>query len=72
MDLVNSVVGLQSASTLSRVQMAVAKRILDTQKMHGAAAIQLLQAATTQVDTAGQGVVAATTNLLGGQVDLYA
>jgi hypothetical protein len=71
MDLVSAMVGMQAGSTLSRVQMAVAKKIMDNQELQGAAAIQLLEAATAQVEASAQSAVAAASGL-GRQVDVYA
>ena len=71
MDLVNAMVGLQASGTMSRVQMAVAKKVMESQEMQGAAALELLQAASAQVDQAGQAAVAAATGL-GREIDVYA
>jgi hypothetical protein len=71
MDLVSAMVGMQAGSTLSQVQMAVARKIMDNQEMQGAAALKLLEAAATQVDASAQTAVAAASGL-GRQVDVYA
>jgi hypothetical protein len=71
MDLVTGLVNLQQASTLSQVQIAVAKEILDVEQQGGNAAIQLIEAAGASVAKAGNDVVAAATGL-GGQFDQYA
>ena len=71
MDLVSGLVNLQQASTLSQVQIAVAKKILEVQQRGGNAAVQLIEAASASVDSAGYQVVAAATGL-GGQLDQYA
>ena len=71
MDLVSAMVGMQAGSTLSQVQMAVARKIMDNQELQGAAALKLLEAATAQVDASAQASFAAATGL-GRQVDIYA
>lgn len=71
MDLVSAITGLSQAKALSAVQVSVAAKMLDLQKLGGKAAIQLLQAATNGVNQAGDALVAAATGL-GGQVDTYA
>lgn len=71
MDLVNAAVNLKSADTMSRVQYAVARKLLDTQKLQGAAAVQLIEAAGEISSKAGDALVAAATGL-GGQLDILA
>jgi hypothetical protein len=71
MDLVSGLVNLQQATTLSQVQIAVAKKILEVQQQGGNAAVQLIEAASATVDNAGNQVVAAADGL-GGQLDQYA
>jgi len=71
MDLVNSVVAFKQAELASRVQFAVAGKILDAQKQNGAAALKLLQAASSGISKAGDQMVAAATGL-GGAIDTYA
>lgn len=70
MDLVNGISDLQQSQTMGQVQMAVAKKIMDLQRMDGAAAIQLINAATQGTAKAGDELVAAATGL-GGNVDTY-
>jgi hypothetical protein len=70
MDLVNAVSGLQQAKVMGEVQIAVAKKVMDSQRMDGAAAIKLLQAASNGVNKAGDQLVAAATGL-GGSLDTY-
>jgi len=53
LDLVSSVVGLQQAKTISDVQIAVAKKVMDSDRANGAAVLKLLQAATGGVSQAG-------------------
>ena len=69
--LVNAAVGIKQAETMSRVQMAVAKKVLDVDKMNGAAALQLINAAAQTSVKAGDALAAAATGL-GGQLDTYA
>jgi hypothetical protein len=70
MDLTNGIVALQQAQVMSRVQFAVARKILDQQEQQGAAAVQLIQAAAKTGATAGDELVAAATGL-GGSLDTY-
>ena len=62
--------GIQQAKVMGQVQVAVAKKAMDTQRMQGAAAIQLLQAAAKTGAGAGDELVAAATGL-GGSLDTY-
>ena len=71
MGLVNMAVGMKQAETMSRVQTAVAKKVMDVTKMNGAAALQLLNAASNGVAKAGDALVASATGL-GGTLDTYA
>jgi hypothetical protein len=71
MDLVKAASGLQSAKVMGEVQMRVAKKVLDMQRMEGAAAVKLIQAATQGVAQKGDALVAAATGL-GGELDTYA
>jgi hypothetical protein len=71
MDLVSAIVGMQQAKTLGEVQILVAKKILDSEQQQGSAADELIQAATTGVNQAGNALVAAT-SALGGQLDITA
>jgi hypothetical protein len=71
MDLVSAVSGLQQAKVIAQVQVAVAKKVMDMQRMEGGAALQLLQAASDGTETAGDQLVAASTGL-GGSLDMYA
>jgi len=56
---------------MSQVQYAVAGKILDQQRSDGAAAVQLIQAATSGASRAGDQLVAAATGL-GGTLDVQA
>jgi hypothetical protein len=68
--LISGIAGLQQASMMSKVQVAVAKKVLDQQKLQGAAAVQLIEAASKGVAQAGDALVAAATGL-GAQIDTY-
>ncbi len=70
MNLVSGIVNLQHAKTMAAVQMKVARKVLDMQQMQGAAAAKLINAASRNVATAGDSLVAAATGL-GGQLDTY-
>lgn len=69
--LISGVINLQQAQTASQVQFAIARKILDNQKLQGNAAIELIKAATQGPAQAGDELTAAATGL-GGQVDTYA
>jgi hypothetical protein len=71
MDLVSAIVGLDQAQTMSSVQIAVAKKMLDVERSQGNAAVQLIQSADNEVNGAGDALVAAATGL-GGSLDTYA
>jgi len=71
MDLTSAIVNFDQAKTLSSVQMAVARKVLDVQQMSGDAAVKLIQAASQGINQAGDSLVAAATGL-GGQLDTYA
>src|SRR5215217_19991 len=45
MELASSLSNLSQANTMSKVQIAVAKKMMDNQKMQGQAALELLNAA---------------------------
>ena len=70
MDLVNAAVGLKQAQNTSNIQMAVAKKVMDADRMNGDAAIKLLNAATSGVAAKGDAMAAAATGL-GGEIDAY-
>ena len=71
MDIVSAAVNLQAASSVSKVQIAVASKILQSQKQDGAAALQLIQAAFSNVSKAGDALTAQATGL-GGALDVRA
>ena len=70
MDLINAAVNLKQAQVASQVQFAVAKKLLDSQKFQGAAALKLLEAASNTTSKAGDEMVAAATGL-GSEIDVY-
>jgi len=70
MDLVSAFSNMSAARTMGEVQMAVAKKMLDSQRMQGAAAVQLIQAASNTGSQAGDALVAQATGL-GGTLDTY-
>jgi hypothetical protein len=70
MDLVNALSGIQQSKVMGQVQIAVAKKALDAQRMEGATAIKLLQAAAKTGEQSGDALVAAATGL-GGSLDVY-
>jgi len=69
--LVSAAVGMKQAETMAKVQTAVARKVLDNDRMQGAAALKLLDAAAATSVKAGDALVAAATGL-GGEVDVYA
>jgi hypothetical protein len=69
--LTNSIIGINQAATMSKIQFAVAKKVMDTEQGEGQAAIELLQAATQGSSQAGDALAAAATGL-GGQLDITA
>ena len=71
MDLVNAAVGFKQAELASRIQYAVAGKLLNSQKQQGAAVLQLLDAASQTQAAAGDALVAAATGL-GGELDVRA
>lgn len=70
MDLVNAAVNFKQAELATKVQYAVARKLLDSQEQQGAAAVQLIQAAGKIAGSAGDELVAAATGL-GGSLDVY-
>jgi hypothetical protein len=69
MDLTPAISGMQQAQTLSAVQVSVAAKVMDMQRLEGNAAVQLIQAAGQSAS--GDVMVAAATGV-GGQIDTYA
>ena len=70
MDLAIGLSNLQAARTMSQVQFAVARKILDMQQLQGSAAIQLIEAASEGTRQAGAALVASATGL-GSNLDTY-
>jgi hypothetical protein len=70
MDLVNAAVGLKQAQVTSQIQYAVARKLLDSQQMQGAAAVKLIDAASKIGTNASDELAAAATGL-GSSVDTY-
>jgi hypothetical protein len=70
MDLTNGIVAFKQAELTSRVQYAVAAKILDNQEFQGAAAVKLIEAAGKATAGAGDQLAAAATGL-GAQLDTY-
>lgn len=71
MDLTSALSGLQQSQVLGEVQIRVARMILDNEQSQGAAAVQLIQAAETGENSAGNAAIAAVTGL-GAQIDTHA
>ena len=71
MDLVSAVTDFQRTATMSSVQMAVARKVLNAQRADGAAAIKLIQAATEGFEQAADNMTAAAMGL-GGSIDVAA
>ena len=69
--LVSGVLSLNQAAATSKIQYAVAKKLLDSQRADGAAVLRLLDAAANGPARAGDALVAAATGL-GGHVDVAA
>ena len=55
---------------MGQVQIAVAAKIMNMQRLEGNAAVQLIDAASQGVSKAGDQLVATATGL-GGQIDTY-
>ena len=70
MDLTAAISGLQQAKVVGDVQIAVARKLLDQQRLDGSAAIKLIEAASGGVNQAGDQLAAAATGL-GGALDTY-
>lgn len=72
MDL-NSVLSLSSAAATSRVQYAVAAKVLQSQMQQGDAAVKLVQAATQGIEQQIQSMNDANAEASnGGGLDMYA
>jgi hypothetical protein len=70
MDLTNAIVNFNQATLMSQVQIAVAKKMLDSQKMQGNAAVKLIQAADETASSGADELATAATGL-GAQLDIY-
>lgn len=69
--IVSGMINFQQAAQMSSVQYAVARKMLDSQEMQGAAMIKLINAAANGPAKAGDSLVAAATGL-GGELDVTA
>jgi hypothetical protein len=70
MDLTAALSSLQQSKVIGQVQIAVAKKMMDSQRQTGDAVLKLLDAAQNGVSRAGDSLVAAATGL-GGEIDTY-
>jgi hypothetical protein len=70
MDITDAIANFNQAALMSKVQFAVARKVLDAQKLQGNAAIELIKAASGNADTAGDQLVAAATGL-GSELDVH-
>ena len=70
-DLTAGIINFQQATLASNVQYAVARKLLDSQQIQGAAMVKLIDAANIGVNKSADQLVAAATGL-GGEVDTYA
>lgn len=70
MEFTSAIVGMKQAELSTRVQYAVARKILDAQQASGAAAVQLIEAAGEATTGSGDALVAAATGL-GSGLDTY-
>ena len=59
MSLVSAAVHLRSAETLSRIQYAVAQKILNTTQQQGEAVVELVEAAAETTDAAAEDLIGA-------------
>jgi Putative motility protein len=69
-DLVSSIVNFNQATLASKVQYAVAKKILDSQAYQGNAAVKLIQAAGEEASNGADELATAATGL-GANLDTY-
>ena len=70
-ELTSGIINFQQAALTSKVQYAVARKMLDSQQMQGAAIVKLIDAANCGVNKAADQAVAAATGP-GAEVDTYA
>ncbi len=69
-DLTTGIIAFQQATLSSKVQFAVAKKLLQNQQFQGDAAVKLIEAAGKSAQQGGDALVAAATGL-GSQIDTY-
>jgi len=67
--LTSSIVSIQQARVMGEVQISVARKIFENQKMQGNAALELLEAADFGASRAGDQLAVAATGL-GTQLDV--
>jgi hypothetical protein len=70
MELTGAIVNMKQAELGSKIQFAVARKILDQQQAQGAAAVKLIESAAKIGAQAGDQLLAAALGL-GGAVDTY-
>ena len=71
MDLTSALTNFQTSRLFADLQVRVARKLLETQKLQGSAMVQLIEAAGKSPTKSGDALVAAATGL-GGQVDTLA
>ena len=69
MDLTAAVTNIQHAKTMSSVQIRVARKLMDAQKLQGAAMVRLIEATGEAGARAGDVLTAAAIGL-GGEIDV--
>lgn len=70
MDLVSAAVSMKHAEVMAGVQYAVARKLLDTQKSQGSAAVKLIEAAGQIMSKSSDELAVAATGL-GNLIDTY-
>src|SRR3954447_20121098 len=70
-ELTSGIIAFNNATLASKIDYAVAKKVLDNQEMQGASALKLIAAAAKGFNQAGDKLVSAATGL-GGEIDTYA
>jgi hypothetical protein len=70
MDLAGAISNFDQAKLFSQVQIAVAKKMLDSQKFQGGAAIKLIEAAGKTASSGADELATAATGL-GAEIDTY-
>ena len=66
MDLTNAAVGMKQAQTSAAIQTAVARKVMQSERANGDAAVQLIRAATEGVMQKSDALMSAATGLGGG------